>query len=100
MEATTKEINGTTYVLKMFPTMTGLRLVQTLQREGFAPEVIREVVTKGASIGSTAIDEKKFDSHFRGKYAELMELFAEVLKYNDLFPDESEGKEEGSEEGA
>lgn len=98
MEAVTKEIGGTTYVLKMFPTMTGLRLVQTLQREGMVPEVIREVVTKGAGIGSAGIDDKKFDIHFRGKYPELMELFAEILKYNELFPEDDEGKEEGSEE--
>lgn len=96
----TKEIGGTTYVLKMFPTMTGLGMISKLEKNGFTDEVILEVITKGASIGSLSIDRKKFDQHFQGKYKELMELFAAVLKYNNLFPEDEgeEGNEEGSEE--
>lgn len=96
MEDKIIEIGGTSYTLRLFPTMTGLSIVNKLERQGFAPEVVLEVVGKGATIGSVAIDEKKFNSHFRGKYAELMELFAEILKYNKMFPEESTEGDEGN----
>lgn len=100
MEDVTKDIGGTQYVLRLFPTMTGLTIVNRLEREGFSPEVVFEVVSKGASIGSIAIDRKKFDTHFRGKYAELMELFGEILLHNKMFPEAKaeEGNELDSEE--
>lgn len=99
-EVVVKEIGGTSYVLKLFPTITGLRIMQSLERDGFTPETIRDTIVKGCGIGSTAMTEAKFDTHFRGKYREMMELFAEILKYNNLFPetDGEEGNGEGSEE--
>lgn len=98
-EVVIKEIGDSSYVLKLFPTMVGMRIMQSLEREGFSPETIRECVVKGCSIGSVGMTEAKFDTHFRGKYKEMMELFAEILKYNNLFPEEGEeGNEEGSEE--
>lgn len=99
-ELTIKEVGGTSYVMKMIPTMTALGIVNKLEKQGFTPEVIFEVVSKGATIGSATIDIKKFDKHFAGKIKELMELFAEILKHNNLFPDaEGEaGNEDGSEE--
>lgn len=99
-----KEINGTAYVLKLFPTSTGLRIAQRLERAANSdtgildPEMMQEVITKGASIGSVDIDAKKFDTHFRGKYADVFELYAEVLKFNKLIPEASEGNENDSEE--
>lgn len=98
MEEMIKEIGETSYSLKLFPTMTGLGIVQKLEREGFSPEVVFEVVSKGASIGSLLIDRKKFDNHFRGKYGELMELFGEILKYNKIMPEVEEGNEQDSGE--
>lgn len=98
-EVVVKEIGGTSYVLKLFPTRVGLRIMQSLEREGFTPDVICDTIVKGCSIGSSAMSEAKFDSHFKGKYKEMMELFAEILKYNNLFPEDGEeGNEEGSEE--
>lgn len=99
-ELVIKEIGGTSYVMKMIPTMTALGIVSKLEKHGFTPEVIFEVVSKGAAIGSASIDAKKFDKHFAGKIKELMELFAEILKHNNLFPEVEgeEGNEEGSEE--
>lgn len=98
MEDVTKQIGETTYTLKLFPTMTGLSIVTRLEALGtFTPEIIFEVVTKGAGIGSTVITEKKFNEHFRGRYGELMELFAEVLKHNKMFP-EDEGNAKDSDE--
>lgn len=95
-----KEIGGTEYVLKYFPTTKGLQILTRMQNNGFSAEVIEEVIIGGCSIGSVAMDKKKFDSQFRGKYAELMELFAEILKYNKMFPEEEDesGNEDVSEE--
>lgn len=98
VEIKTVEISGKAFVLKLIPTMSALSIVQRLEREGFTPEVIFDVVSKGAMIGSVNITQKKFDEVFAGKIKELMELFAEVLKYNNLVPDADEGNESGSEE--
>ena len=92
------EIGGTSYVLKLFSTTTALNVVNKLEKQGFSPEVVFEVVSKGAGIGSVAIDQKKFDKHFAGKIKELMELFGEVLKYNNLLPEGDEGNESDSDE--
>ena len=99
-EVVIKEIGGISFSLKLFPAMVGLNVIGRLEREGMAGEVIGEVIVKGASRGSVAITEKSFDSLFAGKYKEMMELFAEILKYNNLFPEAEgeEGNEEGSEE--
>ena len=98
-EVVIKEIGGISFSLKLFPAMVGLNVIGRLEREGMAGEVIREVIVKGASRGSVAITEKSFDSLFAGKYKEMMELFTEILKYNNLVPEDGEqGNEEGSEE--
>lgn len=95
-----KEIDGSSFVLKLFPAMVGLSFISRLEREGMSPEVIRDVIIKGAGIGSVTMTEAKFNTQFAGKYKPMMELFAEVLKYNNLFPEAEgeEGNEEGSEE--
>lgn len=100
MELEIKEIGETSYNLKLFPTMTALEIISKLEKQGFTPEVIFEVISKGANIGSVVIDRKKFDNHFRGKLKDVMELFAAVLKYNNLFPEDeaTEGNEDGSDE--
>lgn len=97
VELTIKEIGGTSYVMKMIPTMSALSIVSKLEKQGFTPDVIFEVVSKGAKMMSVDITPKRFDEHFAGKIKELMELFAEILKFNNLFPEE-EGNENGSEE--
>lgn len=95
-----KEIDGVGYVMKLFPAMTGLGFISRMEREGMSPEVIRDVIVKGSSIGSAGMTEAKFNTQFAGKYKVMMELFAEVLKHNNLFPEAEgeEGNEEGSEE--
>lgn len=99
VEMVTKEVAGKTFVLKLIPTMAALSIVNKLERQGFTPEVIFEVVSKGAKVGSVDITQKRFDEIFAGQIKALMELFAEILKYNNLFPDEGEeGNENGSEE--
>lgn len=101
VENTIKEIGGTNYVMKMIPTMAALSIATRLESGQWppAPELIFDIVTKGASIGSVTIDAKKFDSHFAGKLTDLMQLMVAVLKHNKLVPDDvEEGNEEGSEE--
>lgn len=100
MELEIVEIGETSYNLKLFPTMTALEIISKLERQGFTPEVMLEVVTKGATIGSVTIDRKKFDNHFKGRIKEVAELFGAILKHNNLLPEEEaeEGNEEGSEE--
>lgn len=91
-----KEIGGTKYVLRLFNTTDGLNIMKKLFTSGgFDDDVIKDVITKGVSIGSTSIDAKKFDNHFRGKYTELFELFNHVLVFNNM---EINEKSEGSEE--
>lgn len=99
-ELTIKEVGGTSYVMKMIPTTAAINIVKKLETQGFSSEVIFEVINKGATIGSATIDIKKFDKHFAGKLKYATELFAEILKHNDLFPEaEGEaGNEDGSEE--
>lgn len=100
MEDNIKMIGETGYALKLFPTFTALEIISKLEKFGFSPEVIFEVVSRGAAIGSVSITRKKFDEHFQRKLPDLMELFAEILKYNNLFPEKEgdEGNEEGSED--
>lgn len=93
----TKEIGGVNYVLKLIPTMSALSIVHKLETSGPTPEVIFEVVNKGANIGSVTIDQKKFDKQFAGKLKELMELFMAILQYNNMAP-EVEGNDQGSNE--
>lgn len=97
VEMVTKEVAGKTFVLKLIPTMAALGIVNKLETQGFTPEVIYEVVSKGAKVGSVDITQKRFDEIFAGQIKELMGLFAEILKFNNLFPEE-EGNENGSEE--
>lgn len=99
-EVVVKEIDGVGYVLKLFPAMVGLSFISRLEREGMSPEVIRDVIVKGCSIGSSGMTEAKFNTQFAGKYKPMMELFAEILQHNNLFPEAEgeEGNEEGSEE--
>lgn len=99
-EVVIKEIDGVGYVLKLFPAMVGLSFISRLEREGMSPEVIRDVIVKGCGIGSVNMTEAKFNTQFAGKYKPMMELFAEILQYNNLFPEAEgeEGNEEGSEE--
>lgn len=99
VEMVTKEVAGKTFVLKLIPTMAALGIVNKLETQGFTPEVIFEVVSKGAKVGSVDITQKRFDEIFAGQIKALMELFAAILNHNNLFPDEGEeGNEKGSED--
>lgn len=98
----TKEypINGNNYTLKKFPTILGLHIRKEffkLHQEGGVPdpEFQVKVVCAGATVNNIQIDQKKFETHFRGKYEELDELFGAILDFNystDKAEDEGNGQ--------
>lgn len=98
VEIVVKEIGGVGFVMKYFPTMAALEILSKLDTQGFSPDVVFEVISKGCTIGSVSIDRKRFDKQFQGKIKDCMELFAEILKHNKLFPEAEEGNVEGSDE--
>lgn len=93
-------IGATTYTLKHFPALEGWDLqarVFECDREQRMPSssLIFDVISKGCQIGSTGMDEKKFNKHFAGKYNEILELWQEVCIYN-FGGGETEGPNEES----
>ena len=48
MENEIKQIGETSYVLKLFPAMTGLSIISRIEKSGgFTEDIILEVITKG-----------------------------------------------------
>lgn len=94
----TCEVGGQTYRLKLIPALKALGIINKLEKHGFSPEVVLEVISSGAAIGGMDFTEKKFNTHFAGKLQDAMSLFAEVLKYNKMFPEAEEGNGEDSED--
>lgn len=90
----------TVYNLRLFPTMLGLKIQRKLaglsEDNSPEPELFFEVISAGCSINSIAVTAKKFDDHFKGKYAELLELFYAILTYN--FGSEGPNVDSGTDE--
>lgn len=86
----TKEITigEDSYILKKFPTIEGMKLRRELFQihqagEGVPPvEFQVKVICNGATVNSIQIDQKKFESHFRGKLDVMDQLFSEILDFN------------------
>lgn len=86
----TKEITigEDNYTLKKFPTIEGMKLRRELFQihqagEGVPPvEFQVKVICNGATVNSIQIDQKKFESHFRGKLDVMDQLFSEILDFN------------------
>lgn len=83
----TVTIGETTYVLKLFSAMEGwdlqARVLECWGQERMPTSTLMyDIISKGAGIGSTSFDEKKFNNHFRGKLKDMNELFQEVCIYN------------------
>lgn len=102
----TKEltIGEDTYTLKKFPTVEGLRIrrefMQMIQSGDPLPPVEFQVkvITMGATVNSIQIDQKKFESHFRGKYDAIDQLFSEILEFNFNFSEVASDQGKGTEE--
>lgn len=97
----TKDISlyGDNYTLKKFPTIEGLKIrkefYSMLQSGEAVPPVEFQVkvICAGATVNSIQIDQKKFETHFRGKYDAIDELFTEILDFNFGIKAEAEGNE-------
>lgn len=90
------EVDGTNYVVRLMPTMEGLDFMTRMQKEGLSGALVYKAVKDCVAIGSTSFDEKKFNTHFKGKYGHLMRLVEKVVEFN--FPDMYEGNEESDSE--
>jgi hypothetical protein len=90
----TKEItiDEQTYIIKLLPTMDGLDFISRLNKEGMSARVVFDAISRCVQIGSASFSEKKFNSHFRGRYGHLMKLVDAVVEFN--FPDLNEGNAE------
>ena len=81
-------IGNDTYTLKKFPTIRGMQIRKDLfeihQSGGGVPPVDFqvEVICQGATVNSIQIDKKKFETHFRGKFDVMDELFNAILDFN------------------
>lgn len=69
------------YIVTKLPATKGLK-VQLKLVEGIDVDLIKEVITSSVALGSVKMDDKKFDDHFSGRYAHLMDLFNKVLEFN------------------
>lgn len=78
------EVDGITYKLTAFPAMEGLGFQFRLSNPG--PQLIQEMIMKGVSKDSVAIDAVKFNHLFTGKLGHLMNLYQEVVVFNFTDP--------------
>lgn len=100
-ETVNKEFAGTVFVMKEIAPLTALSYINRMDREGIMNEnLIKDVIVKGCGIGSTLMTEEKINKIFKRQVQDMIKLYVEILKYNNLFPEEEgpEGNEEGSEE--
>lgn len=97
----TKEITigNDAYTLKKFPTIEGLKIRKEFYGMLTAGDPVPpvdfqvKVICAGATVNSIQIDQKKFETHFRGKYDDIDELFTEILDFNFQIKAEAEGNE-------
>lgn len=94
-------IDDITYNVTAMPATEGLKFLEENQDVLDAGKsdlsIMKKVICKYATIGSVAIDEKKFNTHFSRRYAHMRKLYLSILKYN--FPESEEGfQEPGTDE--
>jgi hypothetical protein len=98
----TKEITikGDTYTLKKFPTIAGMKLRKelfTIHQNGESVPPVEfqiKVICDGATVNNIQIDQKKFESHFRGKLDVMDQLFSEILEFNFKSEEDVEGNDQ------
>jgi hypothetical protein len=85
--------------MKAFPALLAVSFINRIERDGMMNEsLIRDVILKGCTVGSTAMTEQKINKNFEREVIKMLELYTEILKYNNLLPEEEEGNVENSEE--
>lgn len=83
--STEVEIDGETYKITAYPAMTALEYQFKLET-GPNPVLIQDMVLKGVTKDSMAIDKKRFEELFSGRIHHLMKLFAKVMEFNFTDP--------------
>lgn len=87
------EVDGINYKLTAFPAMEGLSFQFRLSNPN--PQLIQEMVMKGVSKDTVAIDAVKFNHLFTGRLGHLMKLYQEVVVFNFTDPlEESDSQPE------
>lgn len=96
LEQTEITVGEYTYTVTAMTATEGLKFLEENQEVMDAGKsdvaIMRKVICKTATLGSIAIDEKKFDKHFARKYGQMRKLYMEILKFN--FPEQEEGFQE------
>lgn len=96
LEQTEITVGDHTYTVTAMPATEGLKWLE--ENRGISESgksdlsVMKKIICKYATLGSIAIDEKKFNTHFARKLKQMSKLYEEILKFN--FPEEEEGFQE------
>lgn len=101
LEQTDITVGEHTYTVTAMTATDGLKFLEENQEVLDSGKsdvaIMRRVICKYATLGSVALDEKKFNIHFARKYKQMRTLYMEILKFN--FPETEEGfQEAGTEE--
>ncbi len=101
LEQTDITVGEHTYTVTAMTATDGLKFLEENQEVLDSGKsdvaIMRRVICKYATLGSVALDEKKFNIHFARKYKQMRTLYMEILKFN--FPESEEGfQEAGTEE--
>lgn len=96
LEQTEITVGDYTYTVTAMPATEGLKWLEenrSVSESGKSDlAVMKQVICKYATLGSMAIDEKKFNTHFARKLKQMSKLYEEILKFN--FPEQEEGFQE------
>lgn len=96
LEQTEITVGDFTYTVTAMTATQGLRFLEKNQEIIDAGKsdvgVMQEIITATATLGSVAIDAKKFNTHFARRFKQMRKLYLEILKFN--FPETEEGFQE------
>lgn len=70
------------YTMTKFPAKKGLEVQLKLMEDNLTSDFIQDVICSCVSLGSVKMTPAKFDDHFSGKYAHLMNVYNSVLEFN------------------
>lgn len=100
LEQTEITVGEHTYTVTAMTATDGLKFLEQNQEVLDSGKsdvaIMRSIICKYAALGSIAIDEKKFNTHFARKYGQMRKLYMEILKFN--FPETEEGFQEADTE--
>lgn len=83
-------VDGETYKVVAYPAMQALKY-QFDMNDGLTPELIQEMILKGASKNGMAFTKESFDKTFTGRIPHMMKLWEAITEFNFTAPlDESD----------